>query len=265
MVQKKVDGSRLSTPLDLSYPDNDKEKENACVEEVLRYIQAAKNPVILVDACAVRHRVSLSSATLQYTSDFVQALEEVHDLVKTSGLPTFVTPMGKGAVDETLPSFGGVYAGEGSNNGVRDIVESADLVLTIGSIKSDFNTAGFTYRISHLSTIDFHSTHVDVKWATYEGVRMNGVLRRITKEMKKFETKAVPTHDVELIEEKTTGDVITHKWMWPNFTRFFKDNDIILTETGTSGYGIFETRFGKNTTGISQVVNVVSHSQVIVC
>jgi len=162
--------------------------------------------------------------------------------------------MGKGAVDETLPNFGGVYAGDGSNQGVREIVESADLVLTIGSIKSDFNTAGFTYKISHLSTIDFHSTHVDVKWATYQGIRMNNVLRRVTKGMKKFHTKSVSTHEVKKPEENGSDNVITHAWLWPHFTAFFKENDIILTETGTSGYGVFETRFGKKTIGISQVL-----------
>lgn len=46
--------------------------------------------------------------------------------------------MGKGAVDESLPNYGGVYAGDGSNAGVREIVESSDLVLSIGAIKSDF-------------------------------------------------------------------------------------------------------------------------------
>jgi len=108
--------------------------------------------------------------------------------------------MGKGAVDETLPNFGGLYAGDGSNQGVREIVESADLDLTIGSIKSDFNTAGFTYKTSHLSTIDFHSTHVDVKWA----IRMNNVLHRVTKEMKKFDTKPVSSHDTRSLKKAET-------------------------------------------------------------
>ena len=35
----------------------------------------------------------------------------------------------------------GVYAGDGSNPGVRERVESSDLILSIGAIKSDFNTA----------------------------------------------------------------------------------------------------------------------------
>ena len=58
MVQKKVDGTRLERPLDLKFPKNDVEKEDYVVDVVLKYLNAAKNPVILVDACAIRHRVS---------------------------------------------------------------------------------------------------------------------------------------------------------------------------------------------------------------
>ena len=52
--------------------------------------------------------------------------------------------MGKGAVDETLPNYGGVYAGDASNAGVQERIEAADLLLTIGSVKSDFNTGEFS-------------------------------------------------------------------------------------------------------------------------
>ncbi len=57
MVQKKIEGKRLEKPLDLEYPANDEEKENYVVEVVLKYLRAAKRPIILVDACAIRHRV----------------------------------------------------------------------------------------------------------------------------------------------------------------------------------------------------------------
>src|SRR5262245_50956405 len=114
MVQKKVDGDRLKTPLDLSFPPNDSEKEDYVVDVVLKYLQAARNPVILVDACAIRHR----------------ALDETHEFIEKSGIPVFVAPMGKSAVNETLPNYGGVYAGDGSNKGVRERVESADLILS---------------------------------------------------------------------------------------------------------------------------------------
>ena len=81
MVQKKIEGERLKTPIDLSFPLNDAEKEDYVVDVVLKYLHAAKSPIILVDACAIRHR----------------ALEEVHELIEKSGLPVFVAPMGKGA------------------------------------------------------------------------------------------------------------------------------------------------------------------------
>lgn len=81
MVQKKIEGERLKTPIDLSFPLNDPEKEDYVVDVILKYLHAAKSPIILVDACAIRHR----------------ALEEVHELIEKSGLPVFVAPMGKGA------------------------------------------------------------------------------------------------------------------------------------------------------------------------
>ena len=122
MVQKKVEGARLKTPIDLSEPQNEPDRENYVVDVVLKYLHAAKNPVILVDACAIRHRV----------------LPEVHDLIEKTGLPVFVTPMGKGAVNETHPTYGGVYAGSGSHPETKERVESSDLILSIGTLKAGF-------------------------------------------------------------------------------------------------------------------------------
>lgn len=128
MVQKKVEGRGLQTPIDLSYPENDPAREKYVVDVILKYLYGAKNPVILVDSCAIRHRV----------------LKETHDLIEKTGFPVFVTPMGKGAINENHPNYCGVYAGNGSHPDVRDCVEASDLVLTIGAIKSDFNTGKLT-------------------------------------------------------------------------------------------------------------------------
>jgi pyruvate decarboxylase len=122
IVQKKIEGERLKTLIDLHFPVNDQAKEDYVVDVVLKYLLAAKNPIILVDACAIRHRV----------------LNEVHDLVEKTHLPVFVTPMGKGAVNEAHPNYGGVYAGEGSQPEVKERVEASDLILTIGAIKVRF-------------------------------------------------------------------------------------------------------------------------------
>jgi len=240
MVQKKIEGDRLKTPIDLKYPLNDREKEDYVVDVVLKYLLAAKNPVILVDACAIRHRV----------------IPEVHDLIEKTQLPVFVTPMGKGAVNETHPNYGGVYAGDGSQPDVRERVEASDLILTIGAIKSDFNTAGFSYHTSQLNTIDFHSTHIQVRYSVYPGVHMRGVLRKIINEIDLSKLSAVPGPKMQnkVKENEDKSDTITQAWFWPRVGEFLKENDVVITETGTSNFGIWETKFPKGVTAISQVL-----------
>jgi len=240
LIVKKIEGERLKTPIDLSLPKNDPEKEDYVVDVVLKYLHAAKKPVILVDACAIRHRV----------------LEEVHDLVKASGLPTFVAPMGKGAVSETHENYGGVYAGNGSNQGVREQVESSDLVLSIGAIKSDFNTAGFTYRIGQLNTIDFHSTYVRVRYSEYPETNMKGVLRKVVERMGAVNAAPVQqiTNALPESEKGSKQQLITHSYLWPTVGQWLKENDIVITETGTANFGIWETRFPPGVTAISQVL-----------
>lgn len=160
-------------------------------------------------------------------------------------------------MQETLPNYGGVYAGTGSNEGVQQRVENADLVLSIGAVKSDFNTSGFTYRISQLSTIDFHSTYIRVKYSEYPGVGMKGVLRKIVDRLPKLSVEAGPSMHQNVIpaEVQSSSDLtITHDWLWPRMGQWLEPNDIILTETGTSNFGIWETRFPKGVTAISQVL-----------
>jgi pyruvate decarboxylase len=103
----------------------------------------------------------------------------VHDLVAASQLPTFVAPMDKGAVDKTHRNYGGVYAGDRFNEAVRERVESSGLILNIEAIKSDFNTAGFTYRIGQLHAIDFYSNLIRVKYPEDPNISMENVLRKV--------------------------------------------------------------------------------------
>ena len=53
-----------------------------------------------------------------------------------------------------LTSFGQIYVGSLSHPEVKEKVETAKLVLSIGAIKSDFNTGNFTYRTSRATTVE---------------------------------------------------------------------------------------------------------------
>lgn len=119
MVTAKIEGERLRTPIDQSEPENDAHREDYVVNVILKTLYAAKDPIVLVDACTIRHRVT----------------DRVREFVDKTNVPFVLTPMGKGALDETHPLYGGIYAGSGSEQAVRDKVENSDLILSVGALK----------------------------------------------------------------------------------------------------------------------------------
>jgi len=155
LVDLTISSSLLEKPLNLSLKPNDAEAEEEVVESTLKLIEESKNPIILVDACASRHNCK----------------QETKELVEITQFPVFTTPMGKGTIDEggvgglleddpasieklkkkldhgssVSSRFGGVYVGNLSHPEVKEAVENADLILSIGSLLSDFNTGSFSY------------------------------------------------------------------------------------------------------------------------
>lgn len=70
--------------------------------------------------------------------------------------------MGKSLLDEHHPLYGGCYAGSNSLDKVREEVESADFVLYVGALKSDFNSGSFSVKIDPKIIIELHSFTTNV-------------------------------------------------------------------------------------------------------
>lgn len=188
--------------------------------------------------------------------------------------------MGKGTVDEDLPNFVGLYAGAASHPEVAAALESSDLVITIGTIQSDLNTAGFTYQFSKLNTIDIEYDCVAVGYAKFEKVYFKSFVPKLEQalEVEKLSccaleipkkiaaaataATAADTTSNNLIAsssstpptEEEQDDLITHEYLWPRLSTFLRSNDILITETGTSFMGIWETLLPRNVTLINQIL-----------
>jgi pyruvate decarboxylase len=76
--------------------------------------------------------------------------------------------VGKSLLDEHHPLYGGCYAGANSLDKVREEVESADFVLYVGALKSDFNSGSFSVNIDPKIVVELHSftTNVGVSWTS---------------------------------------------------------------------------------------------------
>lgn len=230
--------------LKLTLPPNNKDAEDEFVHNVIHYVNKSSKPIILVDACASRHAV---------TSDVVE-------LAKLTNFPVFTTPMGKGSFDEDSEEYYGIYVGALSAPDVKEMVESTDCIISIGGLLSDFNTGSFSYSYSTDNVIEFHSNYCKLRKATYEGLQMNGALANLNNQIKvqglKFQQRLPPPASKFAYQAAKTcpEGPLTQEYMWKKLSYFLKENDIVVTETGTSSFGITATRFPNKTKAISQVL-----------
>ncbi|KAJ7474831.1 pyruvate decarboxylase [Mycena latifolia] len=240
LVFEKISSERLKIPLSRAQLPNDPEVE-AFVLEVLKLAKEAQDDVVfLVDACAIRH----------------DAREEVNALIRKTGLPVYSAPMGKTAVAETYERYGGIYMGSITHPDVKEKVESAKLILSIGSLKSDFNTGNFSYRIPAARTVEFHSDHTKVQHGVFPGIGMKELLPHLTARLEPCSPAAlkVPVPNFSAMVPEEDNEIITHAWLWPRMSKFFKPKDVIVAETGTSNFGILDVPLPEQAVFVSQLL-----------
>ena len=214
---------------------------NFVKDEVVRLWDQAKNPIFLVDACVLRYGCA----------------HLVQDLVNATGAKYFSTPLGKGALPEDFSKgFGGVYIGDLTNPDVKEAVEAADLTILVGSLPSDFNTGEFTAKRPKEQTIELHSDHTAVQFAEYAGVSFHTLLPLLTASLKKKATVEVPKDGglVQQIPEGAKDEMVKQEAFWPLMGTFFREDDIILAETGTSSFGMIDVKLPTGASFISQVL-----------
>ncbi|KAG6891359.1 hypothetical protein C0992_008474, partial [Termitomyces sp. T32_za158] len=241
LVSAKISTERLHTPLTRSPPPNNPQIESFVVDAIEKQFEEAQGDVVvLVDACVIRHGVK----------------EELNEFLKKTKFPVFSTPMGKTAVDENFERYGGIYLGSISRPDIKEKVESAKLVLSVGGLRSDFNTGNFSYNIPVKRTIELHSDHTKVQYAAFPGIGMKELIPKLTERLESYHVAAsklvVPRFLAPVPQEKL--QTISHNFFWPRVAEFFRPHDIIVTETGTANFGILDVPLPEKSVLISQIL-----------
>ncbi|KAJ6559257.1 pyruvate decarboxylase [Mycena vulgaris] len=240
MAFEKISAERLKIPLSHLPPPNDPDTEKFVLDEIVKLVaDAGDDVVILVDACA-KH----------------DARGEVNELITKTGYPVYSTPMGKTIVSEKYERYGGIYVGSISHPDIKEKVESAKLILSVGCLKSDFNTGNFTYSIPASRTIEFHTDHTKVQFAAFAGIGMKELLPLLTARLQSCSAAArkIPVPDFTAVVPKEDNDVISQAWLWPTVGKFFKPRDVIIAETGTSSFGILDIPLPEKSIFVSQIL-----------
>jgi len=95
-----------------------------------------------------------------------------------------------------------------------------------------------------------------VQYARFDGIGMKQLLPKLTERLQPFHAVAskieVPAFIKQLPQEDSS--VISHLWFWPRVGFFFKQKDVIVTETGTSNFGILDVPLPADSILVSQVL-----------
>lgn len=241
LTTEKIPAKRLKVELSRAPPPNDPDVESYVLDEIMELVDDAKQDiVVLVDACAIRHDLR----------------QEVNDLLVKTRFPVYAAPMGKTAVSEEHERYGGIYIGSVTDPSIKERVENANLILSIGALKSDFNTGMFTYHIPATHTIELHSDHTLVRHAKFPGIGMKSLLPKLTERLSKYQESAsrIPVPHYKLDVPKESDDKISHAYFWPRVGKFFRKQDIIVAETGTSNFGVLDVPMPDKSVFVSQIL-----------
>jgi indolepyruvate decarboxylase len=144
----------------------------------------------------------------------------------------------KSVLGEDHPNYIGMYVGRLMGDPVREFVESCDVVVMLGTMLTDGNTAGNTVRLdpSRTINIDHHRTTVGAK--VYRNVEMAHILAELAARATKRAQR--PAITPETLGPIVGGgeDAITADALYPRLASFFRPGDVILTDTGTSSLGL---------------------------
>jgi len=221
-----VDQPVLTTAEALTAPSSNPTSLAAAADAVAAALDAAATAVALPGM--VIDRLGLRDAAAR--------------LIDATGLPFATMFADKSVLDESHPNYIGMYDGKLMDEAVREYVENADAVLSIGTLLTDFNTGAFTSNIdpAHAINIGVHSAKVGTK--VFPNVEMGELLEELAG--REFRRRELPAIDVASLGPITGSgsDPITADTLYPRWAEFLREDDILIAETGTTSMGLAFTK-----------------------
>ena len=146
--------------------ESDPHTLKAALDETLALIRSAKKPVILAGVELARYRFG----------------RLVVHMAERMNIPIAADLLSKSTVPENHRLYLGVYGGAmSSDEHVRKYVESADLVLMLGTFITDMSMGFYTAKLDRKRTVLATTERVNVQYHRYESVEFRDFLKSLAK------------------------------------------------------------------------------------
>jgi len=229
MVDREIplDGISAGLP-EVSDPDTLDE----ALEETLSLIRRAKKPVILAGVELARYR--LAGLVLR--------------MAERMKIPIAADLLSKSTVPENHPLYLGVYGGAmSSDEHVRLYVESADLVLMLGTFITDMSMGFYTAKLDRRRTVLATSERVTVQYHKYESIEFPDFLSGLaTAKIKPKQFKHPNPHAVPLpLKQSERSDKLAAVDVFRILSLHLNEGCCVVADIGDAIFGAVSIRSDK--------------------
>ena len=212
--------------------------------EALEMLDKARDPIVIGDVELIRFKLQ----------------KEFAALIDTTGFPFVAMMLGKTVLSEHHPQFIGLFAGDRSRGYVRERVGSADCILQLGGLMTDFNTGGFTTRLDNTRTISANLRSVKIQHHYYENVYLHDFILGLTEKLSRRDPAAFKVqcaaegcvHRHTELYQPDAPQPLTIRRFFDRMSHFIEKNSIVIAETGVSLFSAAEMLMPEGTTFIGQ-------------
>ena len=188
----------------------------------------------------------------------------VTDILKNSQSKFATTLMGKSIINETnvaKPNYLGIYAGDYSTEGMIEIMQESDCIISIGTVETDMNTVGFIDNgIDPNKVITLRPESIKIGKKVYTGISFDMLLEYLKDNLKPkkepwLKDTLIKNVEIDIGEFKTKDIKLNHKDFWPLAAKsVINEGDIVLAEAGSSLFGLVHQNLPTGIDFVSQLL-----------
>lgn len=208
----------------LAHAPSDAATLEAAVSAAADFIKGRKKPLILIGSklrAAKAERAALA-------------------LAEALGCPVAVMAAAKSFFPETHPQFAGIYWGEVSAPGTREIVDWSDGLICIGTLFNDYSTVGWTSNPAGSNVLTLDIDHVTLAGHDFSGLRLAEVLDGLAARVEANPTALNEFHRLRAapaaVPEAAPEAKLSRTEMMRQIQGLLTGDSTVLVETGDSWF-----------------------------
>ncbi len=218
-------------------PGSDADTLASALQAAAEMINAAKKPVLLPG----------------YLLQRLKLTKIVNELVDYTQIPFSTMFMDKSTLNEQSPLYLGMYDGKILTGPCRDYVESADCIINLGAVMSDFNTGSFSADILPGKSIVAELHRVIIGGMIYHNVEMADFVTGLKKLLTPHAKPNVSFDYINPVSTDSKPGYYANEF-FVALAKFLKKDDIVITETGCSSMGLGLERMPEGCNFINQTL-----------